>query len=274
MLSYLHDFHAGNHADVLKHWLLLECVQYLQGKNTPFEYIDTHAGAGLYSLNSARAQRTKEAEQGVLKINREHFPELATYFSAIKQDLAQGCYAGSPLLVKRSLREHDKAWLFELHPKALENLKIQCEEKRRCYVRQQDGLQGLLSLLPTKNARALVLIDPSYEIKSDYQAVVETLVQAFKKMPQAVLLLWYPVVNRNTIQQMEKQIKKSPLKNVQLFELGIADDDIQGMSASGLITVNAPWTLATTFKNSAEKLSLALSQDGKSRWRFEQLVSE
>lgn len=274
MLSYLHDFHAGNHADVLKHWLLLECVQYLQEKNTPFDYIDTHAGAGLYHLKSARAQLTKEAEQGVLKINRKSFPELAMYFSAVEHHLAKNQYAGSPLLVKRMLREHDKAWLFELHPKAFQSLKMHCEQKRRCHMRQQEGLQGLLSLLPVKSGRALVLIDPSYEIKTDYQAVVETLIKAFKKMPQAVLLLWYPVVNRATNTHMEKQIKKSALKNVQLFEMGVADDAVQGMSASGLIMVNAPWTLAARFKNSAEKLSIALSQDGKSRWRFEQLVGE
>lgn len=274
MLSYLHSFHAGNHADVIKHWLLLECVHYLQLKPAPFQYIDTHSGAGLYSTKSFEAKKTGEIEQGVLKIPQQDFPELEVLWDAVNDDLNQNHYPGSPLLVKRLLREGDKAWLYEMHPKVIGTLKDNCEQRRKCYVKQEDGFQGLLSVLPVKNARALVLVDPSYEIKSDYQHVVDVLSKAYQKMPQAMMLLWYPVVNRETINEMERRIQRSPMKNVQLFEVGVADDEQKGMGSSGMVIVNPPWTLAEKFKKTAEKLSLGLSEDGKSRWRFEQLVAE
>jgi len=274
MLSYLHDFHAGNHADVLKHWLLLECVQYMQLKDKPFDYIDTHAGAGLYRIDSKEAKKTGEIDEGILKLNWSDFPELDLLWNAIRDDIDRRRYPGSPQLVKRMLRSEDKAWFFEMHPKAIESLRAHYDEKHRSHVRQEDGFAGLLSLLPTKSARALVLIDSAYEVKQDYRIAIETLIKAHKKMSQATMLLWYPVVNRQAVNQMESQIKRSTLKDVQLFEIGIADDQEQGMTASGLIVVNSPWTLADKFKKVAERLSQALSKDGVSRWRWEQLVKE
>ena len=125
--------------------------------------------------------------------------------------------------MKRLLREDDKAWLYEMHPKVIGTLKDNCEQRRKCYVKQEDGFQGLLSVLPVKNARALVLVDPSYEIKSDYQHVVDVLSKAYQKMPQVMMLLWYPVVNRETIDELERRIDRSPMRNVQLFEVGFSD---------------------------------------------------
>lgn len=274
MLSYLHSFHAGNHADVIKHWLLLECAHYLQLKDKGFDYIDTHSGHGLYFIDSPQARKTGEIDAGVLKISAEAFPELQNYWSAVQADIRAGAYPGSALLLKRMLRQQDKAWLFELHPQALAALRQHCEEKRRCHVRQEDGLQAMLGLLPCNSARALVLIDPSYEVKGEYQSVVDTLVRAHSKMPQAMILLWYPVAQRADINTLEGRIKKSPLKNVQLFEVGVADDAEAGMSASGLIIVNPPWTLAQAFTRVAARLSQALSVDGESRWRHEVLLGE
>ncbi|WP_067518414.1 23S rRNA (adenine(2030)-N(6))-methyltransferase RlmJ [Endozoicomonas ascidiicola] len=274
MLSYQHHYHAGNHADVLKHWTLLACVRHMQKKDKPFDYIDTHAGAGFYRLDSAMAKKTNEADEGVLKINWKKQPGLKDYHGQIAADIKARSYPGSPLLVKRLLRPGDKAWLFEMHPKTLRELKNHCEHRRLCHVRQEDGFQGLLSLLPVASRRALVLIDPSYEIKSDYQTVVTVMKKAWQKMPQATMLLWYPVVDAGQIQQMEKAFAKSSMRNVHLMEMGIEDSEQPGMTASGMIVVNPPWTLADEFNATMPAVSEMLSKDKKSRYRYQVLVAE
>ncbi len=274
MLSYQHHYHAGNHADVLKHWLLLECVRHLQRKDKPFDYIDTHAGAGLYDLNSDQARKTGEALQGVQKIDWSKLPELVDYQASIANDLAQQRYPGSSLLVTRALRTGDRGWLYEMHPRTVKELELHCARRKSCFVRQDDGFKGVLSLLPNPSRRALVLIDPSYEVKQDYQTVVEVADACIKKMPQTMLLIWYPVVDRSRITTLEKHIGRTAMRNVHLFEMGVADDSCDGMTASGLIAVNPPWTLADRFAQLAPALSAQLADDGKSRWRHQELVPE
>ena len=274
MFSYQHHYHAGNHADVLKHWLLLACVRYLQRKEKPFDYIDTHAGAGLYRLDSAMARKTAESDEGILKLDWSRLPGLEDYHSQVADDIAARRYPGSPLLVKRLLRPGDKAWLFEMHPQTINELRQNCEQRRVCHVRQEDGFQALSALLPCASHRALVLIDPSYEVKSDYQTVVKVMASAYQKMPQAMLLLWYPVVDRQRIRQLEKDVAKSKMRNVQLFEMGVADPDEPGMSASGMVVVNPPWTLAEEFTRLFPGVSAQLAGDHQARWRHRVLVAE
>ncbi|WNO08333.1 23S rRNA (adenine(2030)-N(6))-methyltransferase RlmJ [Teredinibacter sp. KSP-S5-2] len=275
MLSYQHQYHAGNHGDVLKHWLLIETILYMQKKEKPFDYIDTHAGAGFYALHSHFSRKTGEAEQGVLKLDWTQLPGLKNYYQQIQVDLGAWNYPGSPALVNQMLRRDDRSWLFEMHPQTFDDLKKHCQKRKRTFIEQQDGFQGVIRLLPTTSRRALVLMDPSYEVKTDYQTVLDVINKASKKMPQTVFLLWYPVVDRSTIDQMEKKIiNKTELSNVHLFEMGIDDDEKPGMTASGIIAVNPPWTLKDTFAAQIENLSAQLAVDGKSRWRYQCLVEE
>ena len=274
MFSYQHHYHAGNHADVLKHWLLLACVRYLQHKEKPFDYIDTHAGAGLYRLDSAMARKTAESDDGILKLDWSRLPGLEDYHRQVADDVAASRYPGSPLLVKRLLRPGDKAWLFEMHPQTIRELRQNCEQRRVCHVRQEDGFSALSALLPTASHRALVLIDPSYEVKSDYRTVVKVMANAYQKMPQAMLLLWYPVVDRQRIQQLERDVTNSKIRNVHLFEMGVAEADKPGMIASGMVVVNPPWTLADEFARTIPGVSAQLSADHQARWRHRVLVPE
>ena len=189
MLSYRHSYHAGNFADVLKHIVLIECLEHFNKKATPFDYIDTHSGAGLYDLRSANANKTAEYKEGIAKLKRIDFPELSHYFDVIdrlneQQNSTKGMafYPGSPAIahhyVTQPERQKDKAWLFELHSS---DFRILSESMatgskamaRKIRIKQEDGLKGLLSLVPPVSRRALVLIDPSYEIKTDYRDVVE-----------------------------------------------------------------------------------------------------
>jgi len=274
MLSYQHQYHAGNHADVLKHWVLIQTIRHLQKKEKPFDYIDTHAGNGLYRLDSAEAEKTGEAKAGILKLVDCGLPGLEDYLRQLSADIHKNQYPGSPLLASRLLRPGDHAWLFELHPQAFSSLQQSCRRKGSSFFEQADGFAGLLRLLPNKCRRALVLLDPSYEVKSDYRTVVEVMTKAWKKMPQTVLLLWYPVVDRHQIDLLENSLVKSGMRHVQLLELGIADDEQTGMTASGMILVNPPWTLSAEFDQVMPAVSALLAQDGKSRTRNLELVAE
>ncbi|MDH5485849.1 MAG: 23S rRNA (adenine(2030)-N(6))-methyltransferase RlmJ, partial [Gammaproteobacteria bacterium] len=178
MLSYRHAFHAGNHADVLKHSVLMQVLAYMQQKDKPFLYVDTHAGAGLYDLQGDWARKTREYETGIAQIWQDDaLPEgLKHYIELIRSlnpqhKLVQ--YPGSPWLAQAVLRPQDKARLFELHSTEFDILQQNFASDKNIKLEQRDGFKGLAAVLPPPSRRAVVLIDPSYEIKTDYQAVVE-----------------------------------------------------------------------------------------------------
>ncbi len=280
MLSYRHSFHAGNFADVLKHLILIKILEYLGKKEKPFCCIDTHAGPGDYALDAEFALKNREFENGIARLwQRNDLPDsVANYVSVIKkfnstESLSR--YPGSPLIIKQFLRNKDCLFLYELHSTEIQLLNAAVNRDRRIKVFHADGLKNAVGLLPPKEHRGLVLIDPSYEIKSDYNLVVETLIQMHKRFATGTYALWYPVVERNRNQQLEKAIKTSGLKNVQLFELGIKTDTHEhGMTASGMIVVNPPWTLVSEMQQTLPWLANTLGIDGAGKYRIETLVDE
>ena len=271
MLSYRHSYHAGNFADVLKHIVLIECLEHFNKKATPFDYIDTHSGAGLYDLRSANANKTAEYKEGIAKLKRIDFPELSHYFDVIdrlneQQNSTKGMafYPGSPAIahhyVTQPERQKDKAWLFELHSS---DFRILSESMatgskamaRKIRIKQEDGLKGLLSLVPPVSRRALVLIDPSYEMKTDYRDVVEAVIKAHKKFNSGTYAIWYPVVERKRVDSMWRKLKSAGIKNIDQYELGLAEDTHEmGMTSAGMIVINPPWTLKKTLNKVLPKL--------------------
>ena len=184
MLSYRHSFHAGNFADIIKHIVPVEILDHLIQIETPFEYIDTHSGAGLFNMESSDAQKLQEYSNGIGKLESEDFPELARYFEVINSYNEPGAfnfYQGSPSIAKYFLRPQDRAWLFELHPQDCKSLRNNMQNNKRIRVSCQDGLKGMAALLPPASRRGLVLIDPSYEIKSEYDQVFDAVVKVYKK---------------------------------------------------------------------------------------------
>ncbi|MCB1615059.1 MAG: 23S rRNA (adenine(2030)-N(6))-methyltransferase RlmJ [Pseudomonadales bacterium] len=273
MLSYRHSFHAGNFADVLKHIVLMELLAHMTKKQKPFDYIDTHAGAGRYRLVADKAEKKPEWCNGIGRLfeSREEAllacPALAAYFSVVRNMNRQGglkVYPGSPLIAASFLRERDRAWLYELHSSDFSLLEKEFGQNRQVRVEKQDGLKSLLALLPCQSRRAVVLIDPSYEIKTDYQAVVETAQKALAKMANTVIAIWYPVVERSRIKRMQKALEKLPVEDVHQYELGISgDDDDYGMTAAGLFVINPPWTLMPEMKSLLPFLAQQLTTDGE-----------
>jgi len=280
MLSYRHAFHAGNFADVLKHIVLIQILQYLGKKDKPFCCIDTHAGPGDYALNSDYALKNREFENGIARLwQRDDLPEcVADYVAIIKRFNSSerlNRYPGSPLITKQFLRNKDRLVLYELHSTEIDLLSAAVKKDRRITVCHADGLKDAISLLPPHERRGLVLIDPSYEIKSDYEQVVETLVKMHKRFATGTYALWYPVIDRSRNQKLERALQTSGIKNIQLFELGIqADSDEHGMTASGMIIVNPPWTLAAQMQTVLPWLVEQLRDDGTGFYRIQTLVDE
>ena len=279
MLRYRHVCHAGNHADVLKHAVLVRMLEYLKQKDKPFLFIDTHAGAGLYHLTSPWAQRNREFDGGIGRLLEcgELPAQLETYVGLIKslnRHQALQRYPGSPALAAALLRPGDSARLFELHAEQFEALGSLLRGERRIKVEQQDGFRALPGLLPPAQRRALVLIDPPYQRTRDYTAAVTALQVAWRRFPAGLYLLWYPVVQRTSIDRLERDLKASGVRDVLLAELAVAPAGRGGMQASGLIIVIPPWTLEPQLRRLLAFLATARGLQGQGSYRLETLVAE
>ena len=278
MLSYRHSFHAGNFADVIKHIVVIEIFEHLIKKERPFDYIDTHAGAGLYNLNTKISTKLEEFTNGVAKLEPKIWPELSHYFSILKQhdpSAALNYYPGSPLIAASFMRAKDRAWLFEMHPTDFKLLSKNVLNNQQIKVMCEDGYKGLLSILPPASRRGLILIDPSYELKTDYEKVVETVIKAHKKFSTGTYAIWYPVVERKRIERLESRLKESGIKKIQRFELAIAEDGRgKGMTAAGMIVVNPPWKLLEKMSELLPKLVNVLGEDDNAFFKCDELVGE
>jgi len=280
MLSYRHGFHAGNHADVLKHLVLARVLAYLAQKPKPFCCIDTHAGAGLYDLGDAQAQKNREFDTGIGRLlGRDDLPPLLADYLAVVTDCnpdgGRRFYPGSPWFERHWLRESDRLVLCELHPAEFEALRGNFGGNRRIRLLKDDGLKALKALLPPKERRGLVLIDPSYEVKTDYDAVLEALKQAHARFATGSYALWYPVVERKRIDRLERLLREAGMRNIDLYELSIAPDGAgRGMTGSGMVVINPPWTLRAEMAAVLPWLAARLGDAGGGWWRVEELVPE
>ncbi|GAA5111292.1 23S rRNA (adenine(2030)-N(6))-methyltransferase [Orbus sasakiae] len=249
MLSYRHSYHAGNYADVLKHTVLTLCLESLKEKDKPFIYLDTHSGAGRYLLQSEHAEKTAEYLSGIAPIWQQNTipAELEPYLSVLKyynRTPTLKYYPGSPLIAKQLLRKQDKLFLTEIHSSDYPLLRQEFSKDSRAQVAREDGFLQLKSKLPPESRRGLILIDPSYEMKDDYQRIPFALHEGYKRFATGIYLIWYPVVNRKQTQNMIDGIINTGIKRILQIELAIKPDNNQkGMTATGMIVVNPPWKL-------------------------------
>jgi 23S rRNA (adenine2030-N6)-methyltransferase len=248
MLSYLHAFHAGNFADVQKHGALALVQTMMQAKVSGMACFDTHAGSAIYDLRSERARKTGEADNGIQKIwaardrlrseDWKPFLEVLAGLNAGSGELS--VYPGSPVWFQHFLRAGDALTLFELHPAEGEQLAGWASEAS-IRVLRQDGLSGLLRQLPPRQPRLLTLIDPSYEIKSDYVEVAETLGKAWQKCRHGVYLVWYPILTSGLQTQLKETLRRTEVRKVLCSEVHLNDPPERGMVGSGMLVVNPPW---------------------------------
>lgn len=283
MLSYRHAFHAGNFADILKHLVLANTLHYATRKDSPLFYLDTHAGAGRYPLQGKEATQTGEAAAGILRLefaglkaqaSAESREALGVYQDAIQPFLDKGQYPGSPLIAAGLLRRGDHLHLFELHPADYALLQRHTSGLRNVRCEQKDGYQHAAALLPPAQKRAVVLVDPSYELATDYRNVVKLCSTLHQRMPAAQLLLWYPVVSRHEAEQLVTSLVRKGIRDLWRFELGVkADSTGLGMTASGMLVVNPPWTLPTQLESCLPLIQEQLSS-GWGNWKVERLTGE
>jgi len=310
MFSYRHAFHAGNHADVLKHMTLLAVLRHMTQKQTALTVFDTHAGAGLYRLDGDYARTSGEAAEGFLRLLAAPAPLLPTkanqhpaadaatsaptalllqdyleLVASFNSKNSQRVYPGSPFIIQRLLRERDRLKLFELHPTDTKTLGAniaQLAAGRQVAVLQEDGFEGLRKFLPPPARRALVLCDPSYEIKSDYARVPAMLADALQRFVTGTYIAWYPLIPRPEAHDVPRKLKtlavkaqrpwlnaSLTVKNSKLTTDAMGEVQRPGLPASGLFIINPPHTLKAALQAALPQLVLQLAQDEHAAWAVE-----
>ena len=266
MLAYRHAFHAGNHADVLKHCVLQQILLYMNQKDKPYWVIDTHAGAGMYSLASDYANTKSEYLDGVARLwGCDDLPKLLSeYMNLIQLCNNKGdwtLYPGSPEVIRRTIRADDRMRLFELHPTDFEILEENFERDRQAKLFKSDGFASLKALLPPPTRRAVIFMDPPYEIKSDYPKVVDALQEGLSRFAEGVYVVWYPILTRGDHIRMIESLRKLSEKTLNIaMTVQEPDEKGFGMLGSGLFIINPPWTLKETMQDIMPYLVEKLAQ--------------
>jgi 23S rRNA (adenine2030-N6)-methyltransferase len=267
MLSYRHAFHAGNHADVLKHYVFSLVLSYFKQKPAPFWVIDTHAGAGMYALKSDFAQKNAEFETGIARLFvAENLPEsMADFVNVIKnfnENNRLEFYPGSPKIAEALLRRDDKLRLFELHPS---DYKLLAEnfKSRQTKIEMQDGFSGIKACLPPPTKRAVVLIDPPYELKDDYSRVVDCIQDSLRRFATGTYIVWYPLLQRPEPAQMIDDLLYLNFPNWLHVSMSIHAPSSEGfgMHGSGMFIVNPPYTLPKILAETMPILTRLLALD-------------
>lgn len=251
MLSYQHIFHAGNPADVHKHALLCAMLNYMTRKDKPLSYLETHAGRGLYDLSSDAALKTGEAAAGIAALTDKFAPDhpYIKALATLRDWHGPSAYAGSPMLAALSLRPADKLHLAELHPQEHQALRDTMRpHNATCY--KQDGFEMAQAVCPPEPRRGLMLIDPSYEIKSDYDAIPRHIAKLHRKWNVGVIALWYPILTSTAHAQMVRALLDQNLPDVLHHEVTFPPvRDGHRMTGSGMFIVNAPYGLDAEAKS-------------------------
>lgn len=266
MLSYQHVYHAGNHADILKHYVLTFVLNSLNKKEKPYTFFDTHSGSGLYDLTDSRSLKTSEAEAGITKLlKQENAPEeLKNYLDFVRTYTEKGFYPGSPEIERAFMRQQDVLVLSELHPQEIENLKQNMNHTGTgmnanqegaaknpvVQIHKRDGWEMIKAMTPPATKRGGVLIDPSYEEDEDYENAAEAIIKVHKKWSSGIILLWYPLLEHreNEIKKMLDSITQtvhSVNENTELenLQLCVNPKGSYRLYGSGMLVINAPWKL-------------------------------
>jgi 23S rRNA (adenine2030-N6)-methyltransferase len=282
-MNYRHVFHAGGFADVIKHIVLVRILVYLQEKPAAFRVIDTHAGAGVYDLTSDESRRGGEWLTGIARLMQARFSEqtaplLKPYLDIVRafnpeRDLK--AYPGSPLIARALLRPQDRLTACEIEPKARKRLVDALRRDRQGRVVDLDGWVALPAFVPPKERRGLVLIDPSFEHKDEFERLAGGFAQAFARWPTGSYLLWYPVKSRRATDGLARHVAaavaaaSTPGTCLRL-EFSVAPQQAGAvLTSAGLLIVNPPWRLAAELKAILPELEKPLGQGGAGRFRLE-----
>jgi 23S rRNA (adenine2030-N6)-methyltransferase len=283
-MNYRHAYHAGNFADVLKHVVLIMLVEHLKKKPTPFFYLDTHAGRGIYDLSDAQAQRSGEYKAGIgrlLDTPAATLPaEVAAYVQLVRDSAGKGhsaitAYPGSPVIVAHLRRPGDRLVLMETLPKEAGALAAALGRQRLVSVLESDGYAALKAQLPPRENRGLVLIDPPYESDLEFDRVLAGLETGHERWPTGTYCVWYPLTDRAGPLRFRHNLERSGIRRVLDVTLNVLPADAQvGMAGAGLVIVNPPWLLDERLRGLLPELHRLLAPDGPGGSSVEWLVPE
>jgi 23S rRNA (adenine2030-N6)-methyltransferase len=267
MLAYRHAFHAGNHADVLKHLVLTQVLRHMASKDKPYRLIDTHAGGGGYALTSPQAQKKAEYQNGIARLwsAADAPPLVADYVGLVRRFNPEGglkLYPGSPAFAQMLLRPGDQLRLFELHPTEFQILSEQVPARRSVQLAQVDGFAALKGQLPPSTRRSVVLMDPPYELATDYGKVIDSLRDAMQRFAEGVYIVWYPHVNRVEATNLPRRLQALAPKGWLHAQLKVQPPDAQGfgLTGSGVFVFNPPYTLHAELAQCLPWLAQKLAQ--------------
>ncbi|KHL71173.1 MULTISPECIES: 23S rRNA (adenine(2030)-N(6))-methyltransferase RlmJ [Pseudomonas] len=278
-MNYRHAFHAGNHADVFKHVTLARLIALITRKDTPFAYLDSHAGVGLYDLRGDQASRTGEWLEGIGRVwQAQSVPALLDDYlgvlRAMNPDGELRHYPGSPELARVLSREQDRLHLNEKHPADGELLKDNMRGDRRVAVHRGEGWFVPRALLPTREKRVLLLIDPPFEQPDELERCVQALDEAHGRMRQAIVAIWYPIKDRRQLKRFYQRLEKSGAPKLLRAELYVHNpDDAERLTGSGLVISNAPWGLEEELRELLPWLAQTLGQS-QGGWTLDWLIAE
>lgn len=279
-MNYRHSYHAGNHADVLKHALLRRLLELMQRKETPLCYLDSHAGTAFYDLQGETAGKTGEYQDGIGRLwQRDDLPlwlkDFRSAVAAHNHADELRYYPGSPQLIADLLRPQDRMILSELHPADAETLKQHFAGEEQVAVHQRDGYQLPKAFLPVAEKRALWLLDPPFEQTDEVERCVNAVQIAIQRMRQTVIALWYPIKDQRLLRDFYQQIAAAGLPKALRVELNIRPVDNQlGLNGSGLILVNPPWPIWEELEQVLPWLARTLAQSGEGSYRLDWLMGE
>jgi 23S rRNA (adenine2030-N6)-methyltransferase len=290
-MNYRHAYHAGNFADVLKHTVLLALIEAMRSKPTPFCMIDTHAGSGCYALDGREAGKTGEFKDGISRLLYPDLhgstakagslpPLLRRWLDSILavpgNEEGLKVYPGSPLQAANAMRAEDSAQLCELHPEEATLLHDLFHRDARIHVHQRDGYEALNALLPPKEKRGLVLIDPPYEAQeAEYKRIEQAIKASMQRWPTGVYAIWYPIKQRSQVQPFLRWLPRCGAKRVLRAELMIYPDESPlRLNGSGMVILNAPWKLDDTLREPLQAMARLLSRERPAEWKLDWLLQE
>lgn len=276
-MNYRHAFHAGNFADVFKHAILLALLDALTAKNKPLCYFDTHAGRGGYRLDDPEAQKTGEWRDGIgrLAAATGSPAPLRRYVDAIRTCNPDGglrAYPGSPLLAARALRANDRLVLCETQNDEAAALRGLLHDDPRAHVHRRDGYAAMHALLPPREKRGLVLIDPPFEAQeAEFATIAAALAKAHARWPSGMYAVWYPIKSRRAIAPFHRKLSQGPFASALVAELMVQPDDSPlRLNGCGMLITNPPWQFDATLAAMLPALCDALAQSPRAahelRW--------
>lgn len=264
MYSYQHRYHAGNFADIHKHVILIAVLEALRKKATPFCVLDAFAGEGVYNLTSKESQKNREYLAGFNQMQTlagttaPNFIQELLHTAKIYQDQQRDpqaiVYPGSPAIIYSKLRAQDRAIFIENHPAAYLELKNQFRGKTQAHIHKRDGMEATHALIPFKEKRGLIFIDPSYEVKEEYKTIGKLVYQAWSKFPQGIYLVWYPLLSESRHISLCQELQQK-FQNIWQHEWLPNHNDTAGLRGSGVIMVNPPWNLDLELHDSLQFLT-------------------